>query len=112
MNAEKHEIERGRNGHSRALAVVARSARFRIVETKPMTTSRQSTWALQSQTLHQVPRAGVTRAKDGFKLPGRLSVATGQVVEILVATSGMLVVVMVVLVMTMTLRGIRTLCRR
>ena len=112
MRTHESDIKTGGGAQSRALAIVAPSARIRLVQANPETALRYGPWGLQYRCGRQVQRAPLTAVNDRFGFPGRLTIALGEVVEILIATSGTLLVVMILLSMAMLMRGIRTLLRR
>jgi len=96
VTAEWRDLRRESSAHPRALAVVERAAIL----------------PLPHQGLYWLPRGDVTRTNDDFKGHGRLRTAMREVVALLIATSGVLAVVVIVLVVTMLLRALRALCRR
>jgi hypothetical protein len=112
VRTKETEVERGMGARSHALSIVAPSAHFRLLQANPRSASRQSDWALQYQSPRRVPREDVMPVSDGFRFSGRLSLAMGEFVEILIATSGTLVVVIILLAMAMMMRAIRALLRR
>ena len=73
--------------------------------------TRHSALAWQYQSFDRVPRMNAARALNRFKLPVGLRVRIGEFAEVLVATSGLLAVVTIVVVMAVTVRGIQSLRR-
>ncbi len=112
MRTEKSDIEPAGSAHSRALVIVAPSARFRLVTANPNTAMRQSAWGSQHRSGQRLQCAPVYAVNERFSFPGRLAIAVGEVEEILIATSGTLVVVIILLAMAMMMRAVRTLLRR
>jgi hypothetical protein len=72
---------------------------------------RRTALAWQYQSFDRVPGTSAARALNRFKLPVGLRVRLGEFAEVLVATSGLLAVVTIVVVMAVTLRGIQSLRR-
>jgi hypothetical protein len=112
VRTQESDIKTTGRAHSRALVIVAPSAHIRLVRAKPKMASRQGVWDSQYCRGERVQRAAVTAVNDGFKFPARLTMAVGEVVELLIATSGTLVVVAILLTMAMMMRAIRALLRR
>ena len=112
MRSQESDIKTAGRAHSRALAIVAPSVPIRLVQADPKMASRQGAWDLQYHGGRRVRRATITEVNDGFRFPGRLTMAVGEVVELLIATSGTLVVVAILLAMAMMMRAIRALLRR
>lgn len=112
MRTQESNIKTGGSAHSRTLAIVAPSARIRLLQANSMTALRESPWGLQYQSGQHVQRAPLGAVNKRFGISARLAIAVGEVVEILIATSGTLLVVMILLAMTMLMRAIRALLRR
>lgn len=112
MRTQHSDIKTTGSAHSRALVILTPSARMRLVPANPKAALRQSAWGLQYGSERRVQRAAATPAIDRFRFPGRLAMAVGEVMEILIATSGTLVVVLILLAMAMMVRAIRTLLHR
>jgi hypothetical protein len=103
VRAQINNFETNTGTPSRALLIVARSVRF---------SPPRSGWALDYQTLQRQPRAVAAPVIKGFTLPDRLRMVVREIVEAVIATSGVLAVVIIVLVMSLLLRAIRTLLHR
>jgi hypothetical protein len=112
VRTQQSEIKPAGSVHSRALAVVAPGAHVRLVTANPNTAMRQSAWGSQHRSGQRLQCATVNAVNGRFSFPGRLAIAVGEVVEILIATSGTLVVVIILLAMAMMMRAVRTLLRR
>ena len=67
--------------------------------------------AWQYQGFDHVPRAENPRASDRPKFSRALKMRAGEIAEVFIATSGVLAVLVIVLGMTMMVRGIRSLRR-
>jgi hypothetical protein len=73
--------------------------------------ARRTAVAWQYQSFDRVPRMNAARALNRFKLPVGLRLRLGEFAEVFVATSGLLAVVTIVVVMAVTVRGIQSLRR-
>jgi hypothetical protein len=104
VRTNKSYVDMEASAASRALVVVARSDRF--------TAPRRTAWVAVLHTPQQLTRAEGASASDGLTLTDRLRMITREIVEALIATSGVLVVVIIVLIMSLLLRAIRTLLHR
>jgi hypothetical protein len=104
MRANNIDVDMGGSAPSRALVIVARSDRF--------APPRRTAWVAALQTPQHLVRGDVAPAIHGLTLPERLRMITREIVEALIATSGVLVVVIIVLTMSLLLRAIRALLHR
>jgi hypothetical protein len=107
----ERQIERDRGGSSRALAVVSLIERFRALQPRLKSARHQTESVRRHQSSDSKSRADVTGAIERYKFPASLRTKVGEFAEVLVATSGVLAVVVIVLAMTMMVRGIQSLRR-
>jgi hypothetical protein len=89
---------------SRALAIWERGERFQIVGSIAKGGSHEAVWALPYQTL--------TGATEDVKVPGRFGLVMREFMTLLIATSGILAIVVIVMILTVLLRALRALCGR
>jgi hypothetical protein len=94
---EEREVEQEWSGNSRTLAVRA---------------ERRMPLAWEYQSFDRVPRDDVASAVARLRFPFGLKRRLWECAEVFIAASGVLAVLMIVLFMTATLRGIHSLRHR
>jgi len=109
VTAAEREMERNRSGNYRSLAVVSLNERFTTLQPRLKRARNQAASIWRYRSLDREPQADVSGAIARSKIPATLRTKAGEVAEVLVATSGVLAVVIIVLAITMMVRGIRSL---